>query len=260
VGRRLSRLPSGWWLIGYLVPLVAVLLCGAAFRYPPLELVVPFAWLMGGRREYLVLAFGGAMVFGTLLPRLRLRRQRTVLGVLVAVIVLIEAAWPFLAPAFNRRHLASLVTQFDGDGVCIQNTDYTCGPAATVTVLKEVGVRADEGELAILFGTTSSTGSPADTVAARLTERFRAADLRAELRAFRSVEELRGQTPMLAWMKFAFLTDHVVAVLEVGPERVVVGDPFRGRRVLTPAEFESEWRFVGVVFRSERPRARPSGG
>lgn len=249
-GRRLSRLPSRWWLVGYLVPLVAVLMCGVAFRHRPLELVAPFSWLTGGRREYLVLAFGGAMLFGTVLPRLRLRRQRTFVSLLVAVIVLVEAVWPFLAPAFNRRQLASLVTKFDGDGVCTQNTDYTCGPAATVTVLKELGYRAEEGELAILFDTTSSTGTPADIVAGRLNARFGDKGLRATHRAFRSVEELRGQTPMLAWVKFGLLADHVVAVLDVAPERVVVGDPFRGRRVLSPAEFETEWRFVGVTLRS----------
>lgn len=252
-----SRRPSRWWWIGYLAPLAIVLLCGATFRHPALAFVAPFSWLTAGRREFVVLAFCGAMVFGAVLPRLRLRRQRIGVALLVAVIVLAEAAWPFLAPAFNRAQLAGLVTRFDADGICLQNTDYTCGPAAAVTALKQLGIRAEEGELAILCGTTASTGTPADILAGRLNERFRADELRATQRAFRSVDELRGQTPFLAWVKFAFLADHVVAVLEVTPERVVVGDPFRGRRVLTPVEFEAEWRFVGVTLWSAPPARVP---
>lgn len=92
-----SRRPGRWWLTAYLLPLVAVLLCGATFRYRSLELTAPFSWLTAGRREYVVLAFCGSMVFGALVPRLRDRQQRRMVWCLVAVIVLVEAAWPFLA-------------------------------------------------------------------------------------------------------------------------------------------------------------------
>jgi len=249
VGWRLSCLRSRWWLAGYLGPLFIILLCGAAFRHRALELIAPFSWLVSGRREYVVLAFCGAMLFGVLLPKLRLRRQRALLGILIAVIVLVQAAWPFLAPVFNKAKLAALTTTFDGDGVCLQNTSYTCGPAAAVTALKQLGIAADEGELAILCGTTDSTGTPPDVLTERLNFRFHGAGLQAVHRAFRSTSGLHGQTPALAWVRFAFLTDHVVAVLEVTSEAVVLGDPFRGKRVLTHGEFEREWRFVGVTLR-----------
>jgi predicted double-glycine peptidase len=254
-GTRCARLPSRGWLWGYLLPLGAVLLCGAAFRYRPLELVPPFAWLTAGRREYLVLAFCGAMIFGTLLPRLAARRQRIAVLTLVACLILVEAAWPFLAPAFQRRFLIGLVTQFDTDGVCRQSTDFTCGPAAAVTALKQLGIPADEGELAVLFSTTASTGTPPDLLAARLNARYGPAGLRASHRAFRSVAELQDQPPLLAWVKFAWLTDHLVAVLELTPDQIVLGDPFRGRRVLSHAAFEAEWRLIGVTLRREPPSA-----
>lgn len=257
-GWRCSQFPSRWWWSGYLVPLVAILLCGAAFRHRPLELVAPFSWLTAGHREYFVLAAGGAMVLGALLPRLRFRRERALMSVLVATLVLVEAAWPLLAPAFRRRALAELITRFDADDICLQNTDHTCGPAATVTALRALGLVADEGELAILFGTTASTGTPADIVADRLNARFGRAQLRATHRAFRSAGELIGRAPALAWVRFDFLTDHVVAVLDATTNHVVLGDPFRGRRVLTPAEFEQEWRWVAVTLERDRVAATGS--
>ncbi len=251
LGGRLARLPGRWWLLGYVVPLLTVLLCGVALRYRPLELIPPFAWFTAGRREYVVLALGGAMIFGITLPRLGRPSQRAAIIALVTVLVLVEAAWPFLAPAFNQRELACLVTQFDDDGVCRQSTDYTCGPAATVTALKRLGITADEGELALLFSTTASTGTPPDVLAGRLNSHYGRAGLRAMHRSFRSVDELREQTPALAWVKFALLTDHVVAVLDVTSDRIVLGDPFRGRRELALEEFPAAWRFIGVTLRRE---------
>lgn len=242
-----SRRPGRWWLAAYFLPLVAVLMCGATFRYRPLELMPPFSWLTAGRREYVVLAFCGSMVFGALLPRLRDRRQRRMVWLLVAIIVLVEAAWPFLAPAFNRARLAALVTRVDTDGVCLQSTDYTCGPAAAVTALRRLNFAAEEGELAILFSTTASTGTPADVAAARLNAHYGEAGLEARHETFASVAELRGRTPSLAWMKFALLMDHVVAVLEVTEDAVVVADPFRGKRRLSHREFERDWRYVAVT-------------
>lgn len=50
-------------------------------------------------------------------------------------------------------------------------------------------------------------------------------------------------------MKFAFLVDHYVAVLEVDDHTVTVGDPLNGKQVLSHAEFVGKWRFVGVTLK-----------
>jgi len=69
------------------------------------------------------------MVLTTPLSRLPLRRDRILVAVLMVALVGGTSVWPFLAPAFNQRELAALRTRLDADGVCLQGTGYTCGPA-----------------------------------------------------------------------------------------------------------------------------------
>jgi hypothetical protein len=40
-------------------------------------------------------------------------------------------------------------------------------------------------------------------------------------------------------------------VLDVTSDRIVLGDPFRGRRELAFEQFAAEWRFIGVTLRRE---------
>lgn len=54
------------------------------------------------------------------------------------------------AAALVQAQLRSLPTRVDPDGVCLQNTPYTCGPAAAVTALRRLRLPAEESELAKL--------------------------------------------------------------------------------------------------------------
>jgi len=248
LGRRFSRLPNPYWTLGYFVPLALIFLIGLAYRFRPLEFIAPFSWLMAGRTEFALTALTGTMVLTTPLSRLPLRRDRAAVTLLMVCVVLQVAAWPLLAPAFNRAKLAALITRIDSDGVCLQNTDYTCGPAAAVTALRRLGLPSEEGEIALLCGTSSAMGTPPDILCRKLQKRYGPAGLRCEYRSFRSVKDLRqpgGHT--LALQKFAFLLDHYVTVLEVDDQTVTVGDPLTGKQTLTHEEFAKKWRFVGVV-------------
>jgi len=51
----------------------------------------------------------------------------------------------------------------------------------------------------------------------------------------------------LAVVKDSFLTDHCVAVLNISDGKVVLGDPVTGTRMLSCKQFESIWRFRGLV-------------
>ena len=52
-------------------------------------------------------------------------------------------------------------------------------------------------------------------------------------------------------MKFSFLLDHYVTVLDVDDRTVTVGNPLTGKRTVNHAEFAKPWRFVGVILRRE---------
>ena len=242
-----SRLPKLYWSLGYFIPLTLIVLVGLAYRFRTLELCPPFCWLMTGRREFALTALISTMVLTTPISRLRLRRDRVATRLLMVWVVFQVAAWPFLAPAFNRDKLAALKTRIDSDGVCLQNTDYTCGPAAAVTALRRLGFPAEEGEIAILCKTSTAMGTPPDILCRALQNRYGADGLSCDYRAFKSVNELKRTGYTLALMKFAFLLDHYVTVLNVDDRYVTVGDPLNGRQTLTYTEFAKKWRFVGVV-------------
>jgi len=249
LGRWFSRLPRPYWTFGYFIPFILVLLIGLAYRVRTLEFVAPFSWLMAGRNEFALTALIGTMVLTTPLSRLPRRRDRVAITGLMILVVFQVSAWPFLAPAFNRSQLAALKTRMDSDNVCRQSTDYTCGPAAAVTALRRLGIPADESEVALLCGTSTAMGTPPDILCRSLQKRYGPDGLICEYRAFNSVGELKQSGCTLALMKFAFLVDHYVAVLEVDDHTVTVGDPLNGRQTLGHAEFARKWRFVGVTLK-----------
>jgi hypothetical protein len=252
LGHWFSRLPKPYWLLGYFIPLAIIAMIGMAYHWRGLELSPPFSWLMAGRRELVLTALLGTVILTTPLSRLPRPRDRAALRLFIVVLVLLVCAWPFLAPAFNRATLAAMRTRIDADGICRQNTDYTCGPAAAVTALRKLGLPAEEGELAQLAHTTTAMGTPPDILCETLRRRYGGQGLACEYRAFRSVAELRQPGYTLAVIKFGLLVDHYVTVLSVDDHTITVGDPFRGKETLSHDQFARKWRQVGVVLNRKR--------
>ena len=78
VGYFFSRLPKPYWIFGYFIPLVLVLIYGAAIHFPALSFTPPISWMMMGRKKFAILGFIAAMVLTTPLSRLPLKRDRIV--------------------------------------------------------------------------------------------------------------------------------------------------------------------------------------
>lgn len=252
-----SRLRKPYWALGYLVPLAAIVAICAARRLPGSELAREFGWLVSGRRPFAVLAFIAPMILTTPLSRLPRPRDRMWVLAFVVLTVLSSGVLPFFAPILNQTALAKTVTRMNRDGVCLQTTDYTCGPAAAVTALRKLGFRAEEGELAIWARTTTFTGTPPDILADVLREKYSPQGLAVEYRVFQSVRELPKDAITLVLVKFGLLVDHYVAALEVTDETVLVADPLSGLDKLPRKAFEGKWRFAGIVLRANSAGVRP---
>jgi len=254
-----ARWRGRWWLVGYFVPLAIVVSISLSRWFPWLELHRPFRWILAGRTEFALLAVVYTLLLTTLVSRLGRKRERVLLSVLMVACVFSQSVLAFLMPAFNYRQLTELKTLVDVDGVCIQSNGYTCGPAAAVTALRRVGVEAEEGELAILAHTTHMTGTQTDVLCQVIQKRYGVPCRQAY---FRDISELRSCVPVVAIVKFAFLIDHFVTVLDVTEAIVVVGDPLVGRIEMTYEEFAKRWRRCGIVFdqpgrtRREQPGRR----
>lgn len=252
LGFSFSRLPKPFWMLGYFVPLTLVLAYGVGVHYPTLAFIPPISWMMIGRKKFAVVGFVAAMVLTTPLSRLPQKRDRIVVFVLLAVFAFVVSVWPFLEPVFNRNQLEHLQTRIGADGVCRQNTDYTCGPAAAITALRKLGLPADEGKIAILSYTSSATGTPPDILAEALQNEYGKDGLIAEYRPFKNVSELKQAGLTLAVIKFGFMVDHYVTVLEVTDSEVVVGDPLNGLDRMSREAFRQKWRLAGIVLKRRR--------
>lgn len=249
LGLLFARLRKPWWALGYLIALALIVSFAAAVNFPGLSVTPPILWMFLGRKKYAVLAFITTLALTTPLRRLPRRQDRNAVAFFMVAIVAMTSVWPCIAPLFSRGELERLKTTIDRDGICVQSTSYTCGPASAVTALHKLGFPAEEGRLAILSNTSSTGGTPDDELAEALQKEYGKDGLVAEFRVFTDLAELRQAGLTLAIVKYSLFVDHYVAVLEVTDTQVVVGDPLEGLRRLPYDEFLKKWRYKGVVLK-----------
>ena len=228
-------------LIGALIPVMAT---GVFGLYPSLALAVieldtyarmeweywlPFAVLMFAVASHLV-------------PR-RSRRALVLLSCAVAIFAVQQKAWHVVRPAAYDLEGTSV------DGVCFQSTGYTCGAASAVTLLNTMGIEATEGEMAELMRTPPRHGITSVGAAYGLKRKLarESCPERVTLAPCGKDNLDDLPTPFLVGLKFKLWCDHMVCVLEVGPDRVVVGDPLVGIKVWPRKAFEDEVRGLAVL-------------
>jgi predicted double-glycine peptidase len=249
VGYAFSRLPKYHWLWGYCIPLALLLLFNFANHHPSILFTPPISWVMTGRKKFALVGIIAVILLTTPLSRLPKMRLRVLVTVLLGIYVLLESIMPFAAPIFNQKELAAMTTQINRDGVCLQSAGYTCGPASAVTALRQLGLPAEEGHIAIVSRTSMFAGTPPDVLADALRTEYAKLGLVVECRAFRDVADLKNAGLTLAVISYGPMTDHFVAVLEVTDSSVIVGDPLTGREYLSYQDFEAKWRHIGVVLK-----------
>ncbi|MBI5115270.1 hypothetical protein HZA56_02250 [Candidatus Poribacteria bacterium] len=250
-----SRLRRPYWALGYAVPFIVIAAVAVSRRWPAFSFVAPFSYIMAGRTEFIALSLACAMMLTTVLGRLPHKRQKIALGMFMVLAVVCLSVLPFLLPVFLRNKLSKLESNFDSDGVCVQSNHYNCGPASAVTVLRRLGVRAAEGEIAVHSYSNPVSGTEPDSLCAAVSELYGQDGIFSEHRIFRSVSELRYNDYAIVLVKYSPLVDHYAAVLVVTKDNIVLGDPLDGKRTLSHEEFEKIWRFSGIVLQRAARRS-----
>ncbi len=253
VGLIAGKIKNRIWLLLYVIPLMLIILVALTRNFSYLRFYQPFSWLTAGRKEFAIFAFAIPMMFSTLIPRLVLRRQKIMLVCLVVVASWLFFVAPFVSPILARQELQNLDTTLTPDGVCLQTTRYTCGPAAAVTALLQLGIEAKESELAILAYTSPQMGTVEDLLADAIEKQYAGQNVKCTIRFFNSVEELKQNCPAIAVVKHSFFVDHYVTVLEVKDDTVIIGDPLAGKVELSYEDFVKKWRCVGIVLKKPQP-------
>jgi len=251
LGLLTKRFKKGLWLLGYIVPLILILLIALPRHLYWLVLYPPFSWLNAGRREYIVFAFAIPMLFSTLIPRIESLRLKILVSILVAVACSFFFIIPFVSPLLVRKELRNLEPGTFYNGTYIQAADYTCGPAAAVNALFQLGIEADERELAIYAYTSPHTGTSDDLLAKAIEKLYGSQGVTCKYRRFDSISDMKGNCPVIVVTRFSFLVDHYVTVIEVTDDKVVIANPATGREALTYEEFQKKWRSVGIVLKKQ---------
>ncbi|MFA7486039.1 MAG: hypothetical protein WCZ89_08450 [Phycisphaerae bacterium] len=113
-----------------------------------------------------------------------------------------------------------------------------------------LGLEADEGKLAILSHTSPMIGTMPRCLAYAINSEYGSLGVESSFRRFKSIEELKRFDFTLAVVKDSFLSDHCVAVLEVGDDYVIIADPVWGKGAFSYEQFSEIWRFSGVAIKS----------
>jgi len=141
-----------------------------------------------------------------------------------------------------------------------QGTDYSCGPAAGLTLLRAAGVEASEGEMANLCLLRPGKGVSELELCRGLNVALRQRHRRATIRRAAPDELDSLPTPFLARTQRHGGAPHCVAVLAVRDDEVVVADPAQGRFVCARDDLLSEWTGLAITLdpaSPQAPRGRP---
>lgn len=225
------------------------------FRIPVVEYsLFPWDWYASVRPWWgfaAALFFCGAAIF-------LVRRMFIRILVEVGLGFVLLVAGNLLVASFRFDHSDKMENFPDGNGLLLQSTDYTCGAAGAAMLLHLFGVKASEGEMAQLCGTTAVTGTDEFCVRRGLRKKLRDQGRDVVIEELDYDELLRTPMPYMAVVSFGYLLDHWVLVTSFDEGRFVVKDPLGGEKTFTEKEFLGRWKRVIVrvveTARSHAPR------
>lgn len=200
--------------------------------FPEPDWYFQFRSLAGTELLVVFLGVAGGLV-ATLMPRVLLFLP--LLGVAAFSIA------PIIKPFVGPIPAGSLQDEWDG-GICLQSTPSTCGAASTATILKQLGV--DSTESALAAEAHSYTGGTEAWYLARAA-RSRGFDVDFAFTA--------GFTPELGLPAVVGVRlgtiGHFIPILGQEGDQFIVGDPLRGRELLSREELEERYDFTGFHMR-----------
>jgi len=217
---------------------VTMMLVGLVLAFPALVYTLYYLklfgdapWLLRIRWAPLAEYYGGGLglLAGAVagwLPESRAARfikHTSILPLMVLWLVV-----PFLKPLLMPITWFPMKDEWQ-EGVCLQSTGSTCGPASAATLLRALGIRTTEAELAKLSWTSMSS-----------TENWY---LARALRRYGSVRYVLTRPdpdhfpcPSIAGTRLNGPggPGHFIAIFEEHEDEYVIGDPMTGRETITP--------------------------
>jgi predicted double-glycine peptidase len=159
---------------------------------------------------------------------------------LVPLVMAFALAVPYLKPILKPRPIRAMRPEWR-EGVCLQSTFSTCGPAAAATILNRLGLQTSEKELSI-EAFTSASGTENWYLA-------RAIRRRGMKVAFECDKQLNGPLPAIVGVRLKQMgnSGHFIALLEKRSNQFVFGDPMTGALTNTLTALSDRYKFTGFM-------------
>ena len=243
-----SKLTRRYWVTFYFVALFIVLSFALSKRFPSFEFIPPVSWLMLGWAEYFWISIAIPGVLVTTGYQLKETRPRIMLNGVMIISAFYMGLFPIICSWKDSKAVSKLETNSDKDGVCLQSTDYTCGPAAAVTALQYLNIHASEADLSVEARTSFKFGTSCDFLSDAVITLYGEKGVTCRFESYKTLEELRKELDgfLVARIKHSFLVDHFVTILQITDNHVIVADPLNGKHQYTIQKFEDIWRFCGL--------------
>jgi hypothetical protein len=180
--------------------------------------------------------FLAALVQVRAIPRLRLSPLGRI--TLVPIVLAVGLLLPYLKPVFRPLHPETLSDVWI-DGVCHQSSGGTCGPASVATILRQLGVNANERELAE-EAYSAASGTENWYLARAIKKRGPGVN-------FLKSSPATAPLPAVAGVRLLSTggAGHFVALLGRTNELMVIADPLEGRQTLTLQQLAAKYEFTG---------------
>jgi len=143
---------------------------------------------------------------------------------------------PIIKPFIGPIPADTLQNQWDGE-VCLQSTPSTCGAASSATILKQLGYDVTESELAA-EAYSYIAGTEAWYIAR--AARSRGFKVNFIFKDGLSPEDL----PAVVGVQLGSI-GHFIPILGQEGDQFIVGDPLRGRELLSWDELHKRYHFTG---------------
>lgn len=228
---------------------IVFILVAAIFAIPGFLFVFYYTKLLGQPTwfcefrswPYTELAGGGVGLLLGFVHQLRhknptLRRQLR-LGTVPAILAVVVVV-PFVKPIVRPLDARQLQERWQ-NGVCIQSTPSTCGPASAATILRSMGKEGTEAELARECFTYAG-----GTESWYLARSLRKRGCKVEFKRLTS-ESSDLPLPAIAGVKLREGAGHFIALLGRSGTNFVGNDPLNGKFTASLAELRSEYLFTG---------------
>ena len=174
---------------------------------------------------------------------------RKYMSVVFIPFLLLVGVWiPYLKPLFMRPDWNAFQNLWS-DGVCMQSSESSCGPASAATLLHLAGQTVTEKEIAM-----ESYTSRRGTENWYLIRTMRRHGLRVNYR----ISEPGGTNlpyPAIVGVRLGgqYAPGHFITILGKAGDKYVTGDPITGRQEMDLTQLKNHYYFTGFAMVADLP-------